>query len=404
MTDKADSSLARMLSVLDLFSDQRLHWNAEDISEALGVSLPTSYRYVKTLSDAGLLRRGPDAQFTLGPRIVVLDHYIRQADPVLQRGIPFMRELVKQTGFDCVVSSLYGDQLLDTHREHGSMPADLSYGRGRPRPLFLGGAAKLPRKWLDFLKAVNEAYHQNDQDRAMVSMTRDWTAGIVSAEGEFSLEDLGADLIADVTAHAIRQALQKPALSGLYHLVASGETSWHGYASHAIAQARQLKPDADWKVTEIAPVPTSAFPTPARRPLNSRLNTQRLQQAFGLTLPAWQNGVDRLLAEGIETREQLQVVRALELIRLKAVAALKRLSDVAAGDRDTVLAARTHNVAAQATTVPRSARSTAPARRARPRPAALRPHRASAARRACALRALGASRAGARAWCRSSRR
>ena len=143
MTDKADSSLARMLSVLDLFSDQRLHWNAEDISEALGVSLPTSYRYVKTLSDAGLLRRGPDAQFTLGPRIVVLDHYIRQADPVLQRGIPFMRELVNQTGFDCVVSGLYGDQLLDTHREYGSMPADLSYGRGRPRPLFLGGAAKV---------------------------------------------------------------------------------------------------------------------------------------------------------------------------------------------------------------------------------------------------------------------
>lgn len=143
MTDKADSSLARMLSVLDLFSDQRLHWSAEDISEALGVSLPTSYRYVKTLGDAGLLRRGPDAQFTLGPRIVVLDHYIRQADPVLQRGIPFMRELVNQTGFDCVVSSLYGDQLLDTHREYGSMPADLSYGRGRPRPLFLGGAAKV---------------------------------------------------------------------------------------------------------------------------------------------------------------------------------------------------------------------------------------------------------------------
>ena len=109
----------------------------------------------------------------------------------------------------------------------------------------------------------------------------------------------GADLIADVSAHAIRQALGAPdaSLSGIYHLVAAGETSWHGYASHAIAQARQLKPDAPWKVTEITPVPTSAFPTPARRPLNSRLNTQRLQHAFGLTLPAWQNGVDRLLAE-----------------------------------------------------------------------------------------------------------
>ena len=143
MTDKADSSLARMLSVLDLFSDQRLHWNAEDIGETLGVSLPTSYRYLKTLSDAGLLRRGTDAQFTLGPRIVVLDHFIRQADPVLQCGVPFMKELVAQTGFDCVVTSLHGDQLLDTHREYGTMPANLSYGRGRPRPLFQGGAAKV---------------------------------------------------------------------------------------------------------------------------------------------------------------------------------------------------------------------------------------------------------------------
>ena len=66
MSEKADSSLARMLGVLELFSEQRLHWSAEDISSTLGVSLPTSYRYLKTLSDAGLLQRRPDAQFTLG--------------------------------------------------------------------------------------------------------------------------------------------------------------------------------------------------------------------------------------------------------------------------------------------------------------------------------------------------
>jgi DNA-binding IclR family transcriptional regulator len=132
-----------MLSVLDLFSEQQLHWSAEDISAALRVSVPTGYRYLKTLSDAGLLRRGTDARFTLGPRIVVLDHYIRQADPVLQCGIPIMKELVSQTGFDGVLSSLHGEQLLDTHREYAAMPANLSYGRGRPRPLFQGGAPKV---------------------------------------------------------------------------------------------------------------------------------------------------------------------------------------------------------------------------------------------------------------------
>ena len=143
MSDKADSSLARMLGVLDLFTEQRLHWTADQISEALQVSVPTGYRYVKMLTEAGLLQRAGDAQVTLGPRIIVLDHYIRQADPVLQHGIPFMKELVSLTGFDCVVSSLLGTQVLDTHREYSSVPADLSYGRGRPRPLFLGAAPKV---------------------------------------------------------------------------------------------------------------------------------------------------------------------------------------------------------------------------------------------------------------------
>lgn len=107
----------------------------------------------------------------------------------------------------------------------------------------------------------------------------------------------GADLIADVTAHAIRQLQRQPGDQGLYHLVAGGETTWHAYASHVIAKARELAPERPWKVQRIAAVPTSAFPTPAQRPHNSRLNTDRLQQTFGLRLPHWQAGVDRMLQE-----------------------------------------------------------------------------------------------------------
>ena len=109
----------------------------------------------------------------------------------------------------------------------------------------------------------------------------------------------GADLIADVTAHAIRQVMinSAPALAGIYHLVASGETTWHGYASYVIAQAGRVNPELNLKVSNIAAVPTTAFPTPAQRPLNSRLSTQKLQQAFGLVLPPWQQGVNRMLAE-----------------------------------------------------------------------------------------------------------
>jgi dTDP-4-dehydrorhamnose reductase len=107
----------------------------------------------------------------------------------------------------------------------------------------------------------------------------------------------GAELIADVTSHAIRQALKDEACCGTYHLAAAGETTWNGYARFVIDAAHTLTPDLAIKTREVAPVPTSAFPTPARRPLNSRLDTTRLRNTFGLTLPHWHQGVRRMLAE-----------------------------------------------------------------------------------------------------------
>lgn len=107
----------------------------------------------------------------------------------------------------------------------------------------------------------------------------------------------GADLIADVTAHAVRHVSAHEGDGGLYHLVAAGETNWHAYACHVIERAQSLRPDLDWKVQSIVAVPTTAFPTPAARPLNSRLDTQKLQAVMQLHLPAWQQGVERMLRE-----------------------------------------------------------------------------------------------------------
>ena len=109
----------------------------------------------------------------------------------------------------------------------------------------------------------------------------------------------GADLLADVTAHAIRHLQQCPQDAGLYHCVAAGETNWHLYAKYVLAQAQKAQAAIELKATEVAPVPTSAFPTPARRPHNSRLNTQKLQATFGFTLPHWQQGVARMLQEAL---------------------------------------------------------------------------------------------------------
>lgn len=114
----------------------------------------------------------------------------------------------------------------------------------------------------------------------------------------------GADLIADVTAHAIRLASARPEVGGTYHLAAQGETSWFDYARYVFDTAGELRPDLAWKVRDVTPIPTTAYPTPARRPLNSRLDTTLLRQTFGLNLPQWQHGVRRMLAETLTTTAQ----------------------------------------------------------------------------------------------------
>ncbi|MCL9801468.1 dTDP-4-dehydrorhamnose reductase [Pseudomonas sp. AKS31] len=105
----------------------------------------------------------------------------------------------------------------------------------------------------------------------------------------------GADLIADVTVLAIQKVQQAPELGGLYHLAAGGEVSWHGYAAHVIDFARAV--GEELVVKEVNPIDTTAYPTPARRPLNSRLNTQKIRDNFSLHLPDWQSGVTRMLME-----------------------------------------------------------------------------------------------------------
>ncbi len=107
----------------------------------------------------------------------------------------------------------------------------------------------------------------------------------------------GAELLADVTAHALIAVQRDASLAGHYHLTAAGVTSWHGYARFVIDTARALQPEKAWKTQSVEPVPTSAFPTPARRPLNSRLDCRRVQSAFGLRLPSWQDGIERMLVE-----------------------------------------------------------------------------------------------------------
>ncbi|WP_427178977.1 dTDP-4-dehydrorhamnose reductase [Enterobacter hormaechei] len=110
----------------------------------------------------------------------------------------------------------------------------------------------------------------------------------------------GAELLADCTAHAIRIAMVKPEVAGLYHLVASETTTWYDYAALVFEEAQ--KAGVELAIEKLNAVPTTAYPTPARRPHNSRLNTMKFQQNFNLVLPAWQVGVKRMLAELFTTQ------------------------------------------------------------------------------------------------------
>ena len=107
-----------------------------------------------------------------------------------------------------------------------------------------------------------------------------------------------AALLADVTAQVLGQLRYRAdnmPPSGVCHLVADGATSWHGFAqaiiAGAVARGRTMLIDA----AAVRAIPTDEYPLPARRPANSRLNTQSLRQTFGLTLPSWQAGLDHVL-------------------------------------------------------------------------------------------------------------
>lgn len=119
----------------------------------------------------------------------------------------------------------------------------------------------------------------------------------------------GAELLADVTAHALRIAVNHPDKAGLYHLAAAGEVSWYDFARFIFQHVREYGPKVSLrdtlnpragsylKVKEVEPIPSSAYAAAAKRPLNSRLDTTKIQKTFSIHLPEWQDGVRRMLDE-----------------------------------------------------------------------------------------------------------
>jgi len=109
-----------------------------------------------------------------------------------------------------------------------------------------------------------------------------------------------AALLADLSAHLVRAHARSRGADfpyGTYHVAAGGETSWHGYAQFVIGEALTAGKALKATVDAIAPLTTAQYPTPAKRPLNSRLDTTRFRTTFDLRLPSWQDGVRHVLRQ-----------------------------------------------------------------------------------------------------------
>jgi DNA-binding IclR family transcriptional regulator len=156
----AISSFGKILTVLDLFSVSRPIINVDIICQELNLSKPTAYRYLKELVSADMLKRisGTSGDYTLGSKIAVLDYISHRTDPLVQISIPFMRDIVERTELFCLLTYLNHDYCIDLHHETFKDSELLSFGRGCPRPVYIGASPKI--MIADLSKQRIQGYYQ----------------------------------------------------------------------------------------------------------------------------------------------------------------------------------------------------------------------------------------------------
>lgn len=168
------SSFSNVFAILGLFTRERPVWQPDEVNAALGYTRPTGYRYVKELVEAGMLQKVSAGHYALGGRIIELDYQLRQTDPVLLASAPAMTVASRRSGYDIVLSVLYaGPRVIDIHRANGGENLVLTYGRGRPRPMFRSGAPKVLLAWLE-RGPLLKIHAQHAAEIAANGMGRDW--------------------------------------------------------------------------------------------------------------------------------------------------------------------------------------------------------------------------------------
>lgn len=211
------SSLMRALAVLDLFTGERPAWTAEAIARELDYSVPTVYRYLRELSEVGLLRGETGANFVLGPKVIELDYQLRTGDPLISAGRDSMHRLAEATGCDVVLVTVCGDHVVTIHQEFGAEGIHASYGRGRRMPLFKGSMSKcllaaLPRAQLrklhaDQLAAPDPADPAPSWDELLAQTRRVRQQGYAMTQGELDQDNVGIAVPLTSAPHKVVAAL-----------------------------------------------------------------------------------------------------------------------------------------------------------------------------------------------------
>lgn len=131
----------KLLSILDLFDEAKSEWGFDEMHAHLGFSRSTLYRYLKVLTDAGLLSSFPGRGYTLGPRIIQMDYQIIASDPLIQAARPTMQALIREHYSIALLCRLYRQGVLCVHQESSTDLIRSNFERGRSRPLLRGAAS-----------------------------------------------------------------------------------------------------------------------------------------------------------------------------------------------------------------------------------------------------------------------
>lgn len=196
----AKSSIDRAFEILDLLDEHRPALSPEDVAEELNFTRSTTYRYLHTLCNAGLLMQVSRGRYCLGPRIVELERKIQASDPLLTCGKTVMPAFVNQVpGSVLILCGLWGDRVLCLHQENSTIGKTpdfaLQRARGLPFPLTKGAAslAILASLTIQRLKSL---YLRHNQEILEADLGRTWVefrrkmrsirkAGVVMTSGTF---------------------------------------------------------------------------------------------------------------------------------------------------------------------------------------------------------------------------